>query len=175
MIREQITIWDLTTRIIHWGIALIVFLNLFVLEGGDLPHEWFGYAAAAFVLIRIFWGIKGGVFSRFVNFPLKPTQVFQFLKQDFFSRKSIPYKGHNPLASLVYILIWLLIICLAISGWMMGLDAFWGSDWLEETHEYFSLALEFLIIFHLVGILIDSIKYKRRTWLAMITGKRKSH
>jgi cytochrome b len=155
-------IWDYSTRIIHWGIALMVVLNLFVVEEGDDLHQWFGYAAVGFVVWRLIWGFKGGVLSRFSAFPVKD------LKNTF--RKK--YEGHNPLASLTYYSLWLSIIGLAITGYMMGMDRFWGDDLLLEIHDYISIFLQALIITHFVGIILDAIKYKRKTWIGMITGRK---
>lgn len=158
-------IWTTSIRIIHWVIAMAVTLNLFVLEEGDPPHRYLGYLAVSFVLWRLYLGIYGPEHIRFLTFPLKPSDFKNYLKG-----KS--YKGHNPFASLTYIAMWLLLLALGTSGFMMGLDAFWGDERLEELHEAFSDLMQLLILAHLTGMVIDSIRYKRHTWVSMFHGKK---
>lgn len=164
-------IWDLPTRVLHWSLATIVVLNLFLLDGGDPPHEWLGYGAVGFVALRGIWGFLGGTQSRFRAFPVRPRQVLQFLVGQLRGRTP-DYPGHNPLASVAYLAIWLLILSLGLTGWMMELDAYWGEEWLEDLHDGLATAIQVLVVFHLVGMSLDAWKFKRRTWFGMIVGHR---
>lgn len=164
-------VWDKTTRALHWIVAAAVVLNLFVLEEGEDAHRWLGYAAVGAVALRGIWGFAGGEHSRFRSFPLGVASWRRFFSGIFFWRKE-DFPGHNPLASVVYLLIWACIISLGITGWMMGLDAYWGEEWLEEIHANISTAVQVLVGLHLAGILLDSVKFRRHTWLGMITGKK---
>jgi cytochrome b len=164
-------VWDVPTRLIHWTIALCIVLNWFFLEEGDPPHTWFGYAAVAAVSLRILWGIYTPTASHFRHFPLRASQLISFLRN--FSKPELTnYPAHNPAASWTYIAIWTLIVALAISGWMMGLDAFWGEEWLENTHANISDVLKLAVLAHFAGMIADSIKFRRKTFLAMLTGRR---
>lgn len=164
-------IWTKSVRLIHWAIAILVTLNLFVLEDGDPPHRYIGYAAVALVAFRFFYGFTTKTESSFKKFPLSLQELKKFLTAKMHNQK-IDYPGHNPAASWVYILIWISIICLGITGFMMGLDRFWGDETLEEIHELFSQAVLVLVVIHFIGIALDSLQYKRKTWLGMITGKK---
>lgn len=161
--------WDLLTRILHWVLATCVVLNLFVIEEGENLHEWIGYGGASVVALRVLWGFVGPPLSRFGSFPVLPQQILGFLRGGMNSKN---FEGHNPLASLVYIGIWTAVAGLATTGFMMGLDRFWGEEWLEDTHSNLSIALQVLIVTHLVGVASDSYRYKRKTWKAMLTGTR---
>lgn len=166
-------IWPRAIRFIHWGLALFVILNQFVLESGENLHEWVGYSALALVLVRVALGFFGSGPSAFKNFPLQFASMKTFWK-GIRSRKPDEFsEGHNPMASYIYLLIWFNVTLLALSGWLMGLDRFWGNENLERAHELFSNLLLMLIFFHLAGLLFDSIKFKRKSWLSMINGKRK--
>jgi cytochrome b len=149
----------------------LIVLNLFVLEEGDDPHNYVGYAAVVLVLLRSVWGFVGGAQSRFSAFPVRPAKLRHFLNQ-LLSKQHEDYPGHNPAAAMAYIAIWACVILLGITGWMMGLDAFWGEEWLEEIHEGLSNGVMLLVGTHLVGIAFDSYKFRRRTWMGMITGRR---
>lgn len=134
------------SRVIHWSLAVCIILNLFLLEEGDPPHKWIGYAATAIVVLRLVWGFIGGEASRFRSFPIH-------------------------LKSLVYFGVWGLVLGLAVTGFMMGTDKYWGEEWVEEIHEQISDGLMILIGIHLLGVFIDSIRHRRKTWLNMINGR----
>ncbi len=163
-------LWSPITRIIHWAIALPVLLNFFI-DGGDSLHRIFGYFVAVFVLLRIIWGFISRDKANFKFFPLKPKEIKDYISI-LLSGGEKTYPGHNPLACVAYVLIWILVIALGITGFMMGLDAYWGEDWLEEIHESLSNGLAILVALHIIGLTIDSIRCKRKTWRGMITGKR---
>ncbi len=163
-------IWDLPTRLFHWLIALPVLLN-YILEGGESPHKILGYIALVALVARIYWGLVGGEHSRFRSFPLSLHKVRIYLVS-LLTATPKNYVGHNPMASWVYLGIWLMVFLLGVSGFMMGLDAFWGEEWLEKTHGALATITKFMVLGHFLGILVDTIKFKRKTWLAMITGKK---
>ena len=160
----DVILWSPITRILHWAIALPVLFNFF-LSGGDTLHIVLGYTALAALLMRLVWGLVTKDKAHFKNFPLSVNEIRNY-------SRTKEYPGHNPLASIVYILIWLLVGLLGVSGYMMGLDAFWGEEWLEVLHQNFSHALSGLVICHILGMSYDGVKHKRKTWLGMITGKR---
>jgi cytochrome b len=168
--KENEIVWDLPTRILHWLIALPVLMNFFI-EGGDLLHNILGYIALAAVFLRLLWGMKTRSHGRVSSFPLRWSELKEHALT-IFQTNSKKYVGHNPMASWTYILIWTLVILLGVTGFMLGLDAFWGLDWVEKTHETFSVALQVLVLFHFIGLIVDSIKFKRKTWLGMITGRK---
>lgn len=163
-------IWSITTRLIHWALAIIVLLNAFVLEEGDPIHRYLGYLAVALVFMRTIIGFKGREHERFTNFPISLKDLNFFLKTHF-KRKHL-YPGHNPAASIIYFAIWISILTLGISGWMLELDAFFGDETLEIIHKYNSNILLLLVGAHLIGIFLDSYLYRRKTWLGMIDGKK---
>lgn len=131
--------FDVPTKLTHWALALCVFLNLFVIEEGSDVHNYIGYAAVGLVGFRTLWRLKLGAVAR-----------------------------HNILATLTYILIWMTVLALGLTGWMMGLDRFWGDEWLEDLHANFSIGIQVLIGLHLSGVILDSIRYRRATWKAML-------
>lgn len=142
--------YDLPARLLHWGLAVLLLLNLFVLEEGETPHTWVGYAASGFVALRFAWGFLGGGASRF---------------RGFFAR-------FGRLAGSVYVSIWVVVLSLGATGFLMGTDAFFGEEWLEETHMWLTRALQALLVAHLTGLGIHSTRRRKHAWLGMITGNR---
>jgi len=106
-----VRIWDLPTRLFHWLLVLcVVGLVITGNIGGNAMvwHFRFGYAVLTLLLFRLVWGLVGGHWSRWVQFPLAPAQVIQYL------RGHIPaqgWAGHNPLGSwsVLFMLGWLLL------------------------------------------------------------------
>lgn len=157
-------IWDLWIRVIHWVIAFTILANWFFFEGGDQLHLVAGYGSVIFVGFRVILGFFGSFHAQFRHFPIHELpQMLRFSKD---------WDGHNPLASIIYYLIWSLIVALGVTGFMMSLDMFWGEEWLEMLHHNIARTLIGLVVLHLLGTIMDSIRYRRPTILAMIRGKR---
>lgn len=169
--QEAKLVWSKVVRISHWLIVAIVSLNLFFLEEGDAWHRYLGYAAVLILICRVLYKFSSNRLDSVKKFPLSYSSLSLFLK-NLIRKKHLDYEGHNPAASWTYVLIWTLIFLLALSGWLMGLDQFWGDDWIKNLHHLFSLGLELLVLVHFLGLTIDSIQKKRKSWLAMITGKK---
>ncbi len=129
-------------RFIHWGVALSVLLNAFILETGSLTHRYLGYTAVSLVLIRVLLA------------------------------KKLNFDHYNPKAEYVYWSIWACIGVLGGSGYMMEMDQFFGNQKLETLHYYTSNTLLFLVSLHLVGIFTDAWIHRRKTWMVMISGRR---
>lgn len=161
-------VWPVSVRINHWALALIIILDAFLVE--DDLHNYLGYLAALLVGLRLIQGLTGKEHVRLSSLPLKLSDLKSYFKNHL--KGHAQYEGHNPAASVVYILMWLLVIALAVSGWMMGLDAYWGDENLHMIHTWISNALIILAILHLVGVFLDAFIYKRKTWMAMISGKK---
>lgn len=153
-------------RIIHWLIAFIVITDLFIVEEGELYHRTLGYAGVLLVVTRLIYGLTTKSSGHFRFFSLHPKELFKF----FISTKyKMPTnKNHNPAASYVYFSLWCVIIGLGVTGYMMGLDRFWGEEWLEEIHELLADGLKILIAVHFFGMLIESFKQRKQIWLKMI-------
>ena len=168
-------VWSKPTRLLHWGIAICVAAN-FINDGDGLKdiHRKVGLLAAALVVLRVLSGFLGAESGfrhhLFKYWPLRARLLTEFLKSELSSKSAIVYEGHNPAASWTYIAIWLAVVMLGITGFMMGLDAFWGEEWLEDLHGGITKALILLLIIHLLGLIKDALKYKRNPLKRMITG-----
>lgn len=166
-------LWDPLVRIFHWSIAAIFIANYFVNEAGEDWHQWLGYAAVAWLVIRFFWGFFGKGAARWADFfPTRArlTQHFSAL----INGKPYHRLGHSPLGGLVMIMMMLCILSLGITGYMMKeVDYFWGEDWLQDLHEQIANGLLVLVLIHLAAALFESYRLKENLPLSMITGRRK--
>jgi cytochrome b len=165
-------VWTRFVRVLHWVVAICIVLNLFLLDPREDPHKILGYVAVAFVVMRVFYGFFSISAASFFTFPRSLGQIITYLKRDLNSTVEVdPSEGHNPLAWVIYVLVWLSILNLGLSGWMMGLDEYWGEEWLENWHEAAGISVQILVVLHFLGIVRDALKHRRHTWFAMISGK----
>ena len=161
-------VWDRFVRFFHWSLASGIVLNYWVLEAGDDPHEWLGYGLAALVGARIVWGFRGPANARFCHFVVGPRRVLHSLKH--FAEDYREHTGHSPLAGWMILFMFTCVIGLAVTGWMQGLDAFWGDETLEVTHEWMGNALIGAAGLHVAAVLWIQRRYKVPL-IQSITGK----
>src|SRR3954453_18194914 len=78
-----VRVWDLPTRIFHWGLAICVFASLSSAWIGGNAMAWhlrFGYVVLALLLFRLLWGFFGGHWSRFAPFTYSPQAGLRYLR-----------------------------------------------------------------------------------------------
>lgn len=96
---NKVRIWDLPTRVFHWGLVLCV-VGLVVTGkiGGEAMvwHFRLGYFVLTLLLFRLVWGFVGGHWSRFAVFLVGPAGILRYLQ----GRSVSPSAGHNPLGAL---------------------------------------------------------------------------
>jgi cytochrome b len=109
---EKIRIWDLPTRLFHWGFSLAV-IGAIVTDLLDeiVWHSYCGYTALVLVVFRIIWGFIGPRHARFSSFVPSASAL-----KDFIKGKAFTSFGHNPLGALSVIAILLIVLVQASSG-----------------------------------------------------------
>lgn len=167
---QTLLIWDRFIRIFHWSIVSIFLLNRFITE--DDLHDYLGYMLLGLLFARVIWGFYGPPNARFVTFFPSPSAIKCHLQQ--LNSASIePTEGHNPLGGLMILLLLTLLFFTGLTGWMMGLDQFWGVEWVETVHELLSNIILVCVFFHVVAVLVMSKLTNRNLIKTMITGERK--
>lgn len=162
-------VWSTFVRVSHWLVAAIVLFNLFN-DTGPL-HRNAGYVAAAAVLLRVIHGLsQARDDAAHVGLPswVAVRQHLHELQQRQVQRSL----GHNPVGMLMALLLWALVLALGLTGWMTQLDAWWGEDWLIDTHEYLAWALQACVLGHWVGVLVMSWLQDENLAKAMVTGRK---
>ncbi len=170
-------IWTLPTRLFHWLLA-ISFTAAYIL--GELDefknlHFAFGAFVGTIIFFRVLFGFFGPKHSRFSDFPIGFKNQVEFVKA-FFANSKV-YVGHNPLASLVMISIFIIGIACSLSGFLFYatennvLSLNLGEDFLGEMHEILATLFLILVIFHLAGIFLDLIFHpKNGIFQSIFTG-----
>lgn len=103
-----IRIWDLPTRLFHWLLALCVVGLVTSAQLGYMEwHFRLGYAVLTLLLFRVFWGLLGGRWSRFVAFIYSPLSLWRYLRGQGDPSHEV---GHTPTGALsVFALLFFLL------------------------------------------------------------------
>jgi cytochrome b len=185
-------VYDPALRIIHlWNGSAILFLittiwlsDLFEKGAGEKTlwqiHIYIGYALVVGVVARLSWGIVGPQHARFTDM-WHPATWWDAVKN--FNLQAKPRFGHNTLASGAYLLVYLLLITMAITG--LGLAAVehsmgpldtwigdmpWLKELFEEPHKFIYYALMGFVVVHIAALIWHEFKDKTPLAQAMVTG-----
>jgi cytochrome b len=66
-----------------------------------------------------------------------------------------------------------LLAGLGITGWMMGLNAFWGVEWVEDLHGLLANSVMALAVLHIAAAVIESVRHRENLPWAMVTGRKR--
>ncbi len=171
---KRILIWDLPVRLFHWIFAL-AFIAAFAIalsvddDAGLFPvHMLLGGIMTFMVLLRVVWGFTGTRWARFETFIMKPGEILVYLVGAI-TGKAKRYAGHNPGSSLAAYLMFAILVGLAITGIMMGNGA--GGS-VEELHELLAWSMAIVVIAHLLGLLIHTVRHRENISRSMIDGRK---
>lgn len=168
----RVVVWDPVVRIFHWLVVSGVVANLFLLDEGKRAHRWTGYAIMALVGIRLVWGIAGSRHARFSDFLPSPARLWSYGRALLKGREP-RYIGHNPAGALMMMALIALLLLTGISGWMQGLDAFWGVEWVKELHGFGANAILALAGLHAAAAIVESIRHSENLIWSMISGRKR--
>jgi cytochrome b len=99
---QAVRVWDLPTRLFHWGLAACVVGSVVTAKVGGNAMVWhfrLGYVVFALLAFRILWGLVGGHWSRFTSFVRMPGTVLSYLRGQADPALRLDV-GHNPLGAL---------------------------------------------------------------------------
>jgi len=177
---NEVRVWDVATRLVHWLLVLAVALSWWTGETGRLEwHRWSGYALLGLITFRIYWGFFGSSTARFGQFVRGPRTVAAYLKGGW--RVAA---GHNPLgawsvlALIVLLLLQVLLGLFAVdvdgieSGPLSLYVSFETGRVAAQWHETVFNVLLSLIVLHIVAIAWYRIVRKQHLVGAMVRGTR---
>lgn len=165
---RKIRVWDLPTRLFHWGLALLVVAAIITEKiGGDVIvwHFRCGYAALTLVLFRLLWGVVGTRYARFSSFIYMPASIIGYVK-GLKSSVREQYLGHNPLGSLSVFALLGVVLMQSISGLFSNDDIanegplakFIGKG-LSDKVTWFHTEVSAYLIYIFIGMHIAAIAY----------------
>jgi cytochrome b len=165
----MVRVWDPLVRIFHWS---LVALFTFAFVTGDewkSAHILAGYLVAGLVTFRLAWGVVGPRHARFASFIRGPATTLGYLRNALAFRAP-RYLGHNPAGGAMIVALLTTIALIAVTGYMMTTDAFWGVEWVEELHESTVYVTLGLIALHVGGVVLASIEHRENLVRSMFTG-----
>ena len=165
-------VWDPIVRIFHWTVVLGVLLDNFMLEGGKTPHRYVGYVVAAALGVRIVWGFIGSAHARFADFLVSPRTMMSHLVA-VLMRRDRRYVGHNPAGAAMILALMASLAATCLTGWMQGLDTFWGVEWVQEVHTVCANLIVAMAVAHVAAALAESFFHRENLVLSMITGRKR--
>lgn len=168
----RVLVWDLTTRLFHWFLTLVVVGAMgiaFTIEDNHelfQTHMLFGMVATFLVILRIVWGLIGTRYARFRSFLFSPQALFAYLR-DSLRHSDARFLGHNPGSAYATFAIILITLGLALTGIFM-------SKWeaLKEVHEILAFLMATTVVVHIVGLVWYTLRHKENISRGMIDGKK---
>ena len=162
--------WDILVRLTHWSVAFLVLLNGAILDDDGSPHVWVGYAVLGLVALRLLWKIVGPRRARFSSF-LPSVSAARAHVDEIFTGRDRAHASHNPVGALMVYNLWLTLLAICATGFMMESVAFFGVDWVEEAHEILFGWLMISVGLHVTGVLLESLLTGRNLLRAMISAR----
>lgn len=176
-------VWDLPTRLFHWGLVASVGVGWYLGEFGPTIKTWhfyLGYVTGGLIVFRIVWGFVGPPPARFVNFVPGPRALARYLR-DMPERRPSRWPGHAPPGGVAAVL---LIAALAVQ---VATGLFSDDDILSQgplaylvesetrgtltaIHAVMSKVVLGLVILHVTALLFYGLWKRENLVGAMITG-----
>jgi cytochrome b len=107
----SVRVWDWPTRVFHWSLVLAIASAWVSAEfAGQLGdptlkwHRWNGYAILVLLVFRLIWGVVGSSTSRISGFLHSPAAMLRYVRSHM-TGPTLHYLGHNPLGSLMILLL----------------------------------------------------------------------
>jgi len=188
MERKQQLVWDLPLRLFHWLLVISILVSWYTSEQeGEMIelHMQSGYFILGLIIFRLIWGFVGTKHSRFSQFYPSPSRLSAYINE-LKSGIKIKHAGHNPLGSLMILLMLLLIFLQATSGLFINDDIFSAGPYygtlsaeMEKVmkfihHNVFNLIIGAIFI-HLSAILYYRFTLKTDLVTPMVTGKKSAN
>lgn len=171
-------VWTISIRIFHWCLAIGFTAAYILSDFHDYQnlHYGFGLFVGGLLLFRIIYGFLGPKYAHFMDFPIGIKNQIEFITH--FFKKDKTYIGHNPMASIVMLGIFVVGLFCSISGYILysvenpsRINVNLSEHLVEEAHEILANLFLILVIIHLIGIVTDLIFHsKTKTLQSIVTG-----
>ncbi len=167
----MIKVWDPFVRLFHWSLVASFVVAYATGDEIEKVHVAAGYTIAGLVVARILWGFIGPRYARFSNFVRPPGEVLRYVRAMLLLRAP-RYVGHNPAGGAMIIALLAALIGTCVTGYMMTTDAYWGTKWVEQVHEFLANTTLGLVAAHILGVLVASFEHRENLLASMVTGKK---
>lgn len=170
-------VYDLPTRIFHFVFAALFISSFTIASIVDDESVLFSYhmltglLMGGLILWRICWGIFGSRHARFTNFNLSPSAL-----KDYFlgilSGSKKRWSGHNPASSWATLAMLFLGLGLCVTGYLMSTG---NKDTYEDIHELMANAFLAVVILHIAGVVLHSVRHNDGIALSIVDGRKEEN
>lgn len=166
-------VYDWPTRLFHWMFAGSFVISFVIAKTVEDDHFWFNFHSLAglmlcfLVLLRMIWGFVGTRYALFFNFALHPADLISYLKNLLTGQKK-RWAGHNPASSWAALVMMLFALGLGVTGYLMTSGP--NKENFEDIHEFLANGFIIIVILHILGIILHTLKYKEMIALSMVKG-----
>jgi Ni/Fe-hydrogenase 1 B-type cytochrome subunit len=189
--REKV--YDPILRTIHaWnGVAILLLLiGSQVAEWAEFTpdavtlwrfHVWAGYALLLGLVARLAWGLNGPRHARLAEFWQPRAWLGAIRSRRFLVEPELP--GHHPLAGAVFILVYLVLLVMAVTGLSLAaIDQGQGplSNWLahdvalraafKEPHDLLRWFLWGFVVVHVAALILHESRHGIPIAQSMVSG-----
>ena len=168
-----VRVWDPLVRIFHWSLVASFATAWFTSTSRDETHQWIGLIAAALIAFRLLWGFIGSPYARFSQFIRYPRITLRYII-DILKNREVRYLGHNPAGGMMVLALLSGVAGTALTGYLMTTDAWYGEDSMQITHSVFAYGVLILLVGHIGGVILASIRHKENLVSAMVSGNKKA-
>lgn len=169
----RVKVWDIGVRLFHWSLVTMVISTYIIIDPRQI-HRALGYIVVGLIAFRFVWGVAGTRHARFINFIPGPVRLIGYLRDMLHGREE-RYLGHNPAGSAMIIALLVTLCAVGVTGYMMGMDAYFGQSWVEHAHELLVNILIVLVGCHVAGVIYSSRRHRENLVKSMITGEKDLH
>lgn len=193
----MIRVWDPLVRIFHWGLVVAVAVAWLSSEGWDDLHAITGYIMLGLLAVRLIWGVVGSRYARFTQFLRAPKTVIAYLRE-LAAQRERRYLGHNPAGGMMILALMLTLAGTGWTGWLLedptrlaalpdmpqiiapahadehGDGGEGEGGLIGDLHEMLANFVLILIVLHLGGVAVASLRHRENLVRAMVTGDKRA-
>ncbi|MFO1137832.1 MAG: cytochrome b/b6 domain-containing protein [Paracoccus sp. (in: a-proteobacteria)] len=169
---DRVLVWDRFVRLFHWSLLTLIAGCWATSDSGKTLHEAMGYAIGALIAMRLVWGFIGPRHARFADFVRGPRAVLGYLR-DLLAGHERRYLGHNPAGGAMIVALLVTVAATVLTGWLQTTDAYWGSSTVENIHYAFAILIPILAVFHVGGVIFESLRHHENLVAAMLNGHKR--
>ena len=167
-------VYDLPMRVFHGIFAARFIVAFLIAKTVDDESAAFSYQMlAGFLLVftvslRIIWGFVGSKYSRFSSFALQPKDLVSYFS-GMLSGEKRKWAGHNPASSWASLAMFGCAIGLGVTGYLMASGQ---KETFEDLHELFANGFLVVVLMHVAGIILHSLRHRDGIALSMLHGEK---
>ncbi|PKG76442.1 cytochrome B [Shewanella sp. Choline-02u-19] len=128
----KVKIWDIPTRLFHWGMLCLLGGLWWTAESGEMEwHQLLAYCLMILLGMRLLWGFIGSDTAKFSHFVHSPKTVFNYLKKT--KQHGISASiGHNPIGGYMVVAL-ISLMCLQLFTGLFATDEIFTEGPLYST------------------------------------------